>query len=210
MIPCMQTIFRTLAVLSILTVFSAAQQTPAPTTPKTPSASKAPAKPGTGTSTAGSAEARHKAAMSLIELLLPRQNTDQMIGQIGQQFMYAAAADYKRRGITIPSDFESKMKAAMTGLISYDEVTNWAADFYAQHFTVPELHQMTAFYQGPVGRKLIKAQPEIGQETMRKLLVTVDQRLPAAMQKQGLTPPAPPSQSSAPRPPSSETPEAPK
>jgi hypothetical protein len=205
----MQSIFRTLAVLSILTVFSAAQQTPATTTPKASTGSKAAAKPGAGASTAGSTEARHKAAMGLIELLLPRQNTDQMIGQIGQQFMYAAAADYKRRGITIPPDFESKMKAAMTGLVSYDEVTNWAADFYAQQFTVPELHQMAVFYQGPLGRKLIKAQPLIGQETMRKLLITVDHRLPAAMQKQGLTPPVPRSQSGEQQPPSSEAPQAP-
>ena len=179
----MRTVCRALALVSILAVMSAAQQPAAKT-------SKAPSKAAASTP-AATTEARHQAALSLVHMLMPKQHTDQMLGQIGQQFMYAAAADYKRRGITIPPDFESKMKAALSGLVTYGEVTNWASNFYAEHFTLSELHQMEAFYNGPVGRKLIAAQPEIGQQTMRQLLVAVDHRLPGAMEKQGLTPPQP-------------------
>ncbi len=184
----MQTTLRILAVIAIFAVMSSAQQTPAKTPAKSStSATKKPA----ATGAAESSAAKHRVALEVVHLLMPKDHTNQMIAEIDQRFAYAAAADYQRRGLTIPPDFETKMKAALAGLVSYDELTNWAADSYAQHFTTAEMQQMKTFYTGPTGRKVIDAQPEISQQTVRKLLQTVDQRLPAAMKKEGLNPPEP-------------------
>ena len=187
----MRNICRALALISLLAVFCTAQQ---------PAASK-PAAKTAGTKSAGttsaSPEARKKTALELIHLLMPKAHTDQMMATIGTQFMYAAANDYKRRGLTIPPDFETKMKSAMNGLVSYDELTNWGAEVYAQHFTQPELQKMIAFYSGPVGRKMLQSQQEITQESMRQVLTAVDHRLPAAMKREGLEPPVPRSQQGA-------------
>ena len=194
----MQTPLRLLAALLILTVIAAAQQPaaqqPAAKTPAKSSTSTA-AKPAAGA--AGTSEARHKVAMELMQILLPKSHADQMIAQVDQQFLYLAAADYKKRGLTIPPDFETKMKSALTGLVSENELANWGADSYAEHFTAPEMRQLITFYNSPLGKKLIKAQPEIGQEAMRKLLTAVDHRLPDSMRKQGLNPPPPPAQGAA-------------
>lgn len=188
----MQTPLRLLAALLILTVIAAAQQPaaqqPAAKTPAKSSTSTA-AKPAAGA--AGTSEARHKVAMELMQILLPKSHADQMIAQVDQQFLYLAAADYKKRGLTIPPDFETKMKSALTGLVSENELANWGADSYAERFTAPEMRQLIAFYNSPLGKKLIKTQPEIGQEAMRKLLTAVDHRLPDSMRKQGLNPPSP-------------------
>ena len=179
-------------------MIAAAQQPAAePPAAKTPSKSSTStaAKPAAGT--AGTSEARHKVAMELMQILLPKSHADQMIAQVDQQFLYLAAADYKKRGLTLPPDFETKMKSALTGLVSQSELANWGADSYAQRFTAPELRQLITFYNSPLGKKLIKEQPEIGQEAMRKLLTAVDHRLPDSMRKQGLNPPPPPSQGAA-------------
>lgn len=40
------------------------------------------------------------------------------------------------------------------------------AAIYAQHFTTEELTQLSAFYDSPVGRKMIKEMPQILTETM--------------------------------------------
>jgi uncharacterized protein len=181
----MQTSLRLLSALLILIVIAVAQQ-PAAKTPAKSSTSTA-AKPAAGT--AGTSEARHKVAMELMQILLPKSHADQMIAQVDQQFLYLAAADYKKRGLTIPPDFEAKMKSALTGLVSENELANWGADSYAERFTAPELRQLITFYNSPLGKKLIKEQPEIGQEAMRKLLTAVDHRLPDSMRKQGLNPP---------------------
>ena len=192
----MQTPLRLLAALLILTVIAAAQQPPAKTPAK--SSASTTAKPAADTAgTAGTSEARHKVAMELMQILLPKAHADQMIAQVDQQFLYLAAADYKKRGLEVGPDFETKMKAALTGLVSENELANWGADSYAQRFTAPELRQLITFYDSPLGKKLIKEQPEIGQEAMRKLLTSVDHRLPDAMRKQGLNPPPPPAQGAA-------------
>jgi len=187
----MQTTFRTLAALLILTVIAVAQEPAAQQSakPSTTTAGKTSKTGATKTGTAATTEGRRKVAMELMQILLPKQHADQMIAQVDQQFLYLAAADYKKRGLTIPPDFEAKMKAALTGLVSENEIKNWGADSYAERFTAPELRQLITFYNSPTGQKLIKMQPEISQEAMKKLLITVDHRLPAAMQKEGLNPP---------------------
>lgn len=40
------------------------------------------------------------------------------------------------------------------------------AAIYAQHFTTEELTQLVAFYESPVGRKMVKEMPQIMSETM--------------------------------------------
>ena len=183
----MQTPLRLLAALLILTVIAAAQQPAAKPPAKTTGTTAA--KP--AAATAGTAEARHKVAQELMQILLPKTHADQMIAQVDQQFLYLAASDYKKRGLTIPPDFETKMKSALTGLVSESELATWGADSYAERFTAPEMRQLITFYNSPLGKKLIKEQPEISQEAMRKLLIAVDHRLPDAMRKQGLNPPPP-------------------
>ena len=188
MICSMRNICRALALTAMLAVLCTAQQTaPKTSTPAAKSAATAPASP----------EARKKAAMQLIHLLMPKAHTDQMMNNIGTQFMYAAANDYKRRGLTIPPDFETKMKSALTGLVSYEELTNWGAEVYAQHFTLGELQKMIAFYTSPTGHKLLQDQQEITQQSMRQVLTAVDHRLPPAMKREGLEPPVPRSQQGA-------------
>jgi hypothetical protein len=185
----MHNIMRTLAALLVLTVIAAAQQ-PAAKPPAKSSGTTAAKPTASSTGAAGTAE-RHKVALELMQILLPKTHADQMIAHADQQFLYLAAADYKKRGLEIPSDFESKMKTALTGLVSDTELANWGADAYAERFTAPEMRQLITFYNTPLGKKLIKEQPEISQDTLKKLLITVDHRLPDAMRKQGLNPPPP-------------------
>jgi len=188
----MRNVCRALALISILAVLSAAQ-----TARKSTKTSKPASKSTAAASTGVTAEARDRAAAELVHLLMPKSHADQMMAQIGQQFMFAAAADYKRRGLTIPPDFEGKMKSALEGSVSYDEITKWGANVYSAHFTLSELRQLIAFYTSPLGHKLLQDQPEIGQQSMRQVLMAVDHRLPPAMKREGLEPPVPRSQQGA-------------
>jgi hypothetical protein len=47
-----------------------------------------------------------------------------------------------------------------------DELVDMAARIYASHFTEPELKQLLAFYQSPVGRKAITEEPKALDESM--------------------------------------------
>lgn len=67
------------------------------------------------------------------------------------------------------------------------------AAVYAQHFTTDELTQVTAFYDSPVGRKMVKEMPQIVSETMtvaqtfgQKIAVEVLTKLKPELEKRKL------------------------
>jgi uncharacterized protein len=73
-----------------------------------------------------------------------------------------------------------------------NELVDTAARAYATHFTEPELKQILAFYQSPVGQKMIVEEPKAIEDSMRDtsawaddLSVDVMNRMRAEMKKRG-------------------------
>src|SRR5580704_1365805 len=72
------------------------------------------------------------------------------------------------------------------------EIVDATARFYASHFTEPELKQILAFYQSPVGQKMLVEEPRALDESMSyagswgdNLSIEVMSRLRAEMKKRG-------------------------
>ena len=72
------------------------------------------------------------------------------------------------------------------------ELMNDAARIYASHFTEPELKQILAFYQSPLGHKVITEEPKTADESMTmagnwadKLSEEVMGKMRAEMKKRG-------------------------
>jgi uncharacterized protein len=72
------------------------------------------------------------------------------------------------------------------------ELMNDAARIYASHFTEPELKQLLAFYQSPLGQKVIIEEPKTAEESMTmagdwadKLSEEVMIKMRAEMKKRG-------------------------
>src|SRR5580658_4711232 len=72
------------------------------------------------------------------------------------------------------------------------EMVDTAARAYASHFTEPELKQILAFYQSPVGQKMVVEEPRALDESMSyagswgdNLSIEVMSRLRAEMKKRG-------------------------
>jgi hypothetical protein len=77
------------------------------------------------------------------------------------------------------------------------ELYDKTARIYAGIFTLDELKQLLAFYQTPLGRKLLQTQPEItsdeiklSQDFTRTVMTRVNDRLVYAIQSHGLHKPA--------------------
>lgn len=71
------------------------------------------------------------------------------------------------------------------------DVTDQMATIYARHFSVDEMHAMTAFYQTPAGQKLLAEQPAIARETLaagqqfgRAIALDIQTRALEALRKQ--------------------------
>lgn len=129
---------RTLAVLAILAVASsvARAQAPAPTTSADPA----------------------KAAL-LHELLVRTHAVEQSMSVLD-----ATIASQRAVPSRIPAVFWDRFQARAHA--RQDELEAMIAAVYDRHFTTDELRQLLAFYDTPVGKKLLTTLPTIVQESM--------------------------------------------
>lgn len=93
----------------------------------------------------------------------------------------------------IERDYEAMMPMIADAFTPYySQMVDAIATVYANNFTVDELRQIEAFYQQPVGQKLLEKVPvvsqqamAIGQEIGRKAADDLRQRLTEALRQKG-------------------------
>jgi hypothetical protein len=93
----------------------------------------------------------------------------------------------------IEKDIDAMMPVLLEGVNSrINEITDQMAGVYARTFTVDEMHQLIAFYQTPVGQKLLEKLPTLVQESMsigqawgRRLATELRDSMVDALRKKG-------------------------
>lgn len=101
------------------------------------------------------------------------------------------------KGFTIARDaFAAALNAKIDGGGGLIEQVSLV---YHNQFTAAEIAELLKFYQGPVGKKLLASQSKVNAETFQtamkwaeSLSGDVDQRIDAALKKEGLKLPEPP------------------
>ncbi len=145
-----------------------AQTAPAPMTPAAPAPASgaAPAAPAGGIATAPvlapvSADA-HKEAAALTAMIGVNQTSQQLIG-----IMRAQMIQLVMRSGNKPQDEAMKIvdEVLMPDFLAQQgDLTNEIIDVWARNFTIDDLKGLEAFYQTPLGQKLIKTLPAVTQQ----------------------------------------------
>ncbi len=98
--------------------------------------------------------------------------------KIGVQIMNHIKLILTKRGSKVPWD-------AFMAEFDMNEFIEMVIPIYEKHFTHDEIEQLIAFYESPIGKKLIKVQPQItiesmtaGQEWAKELIERIKARLP--------------------------------
>jgi len=98
------------------------------------------------------------------------------------------------RGKEIADLLREKLLPAMRERLP--EFTDLASHIYAKHFTAADLDQLIAFYESPIGKKLLAEQPtmltemnSVAQAWGQNLAMDVMRKLAPEFQKRGLTMP---------------------
>src|SRR5689334_5431914 len=112
--------------------------------------------------------------------VMPPSTYDQMLQGMIKQMLAAQPG--------APPDTAEKMGRALREVIPYDEMVAITARVYVKYFDDEDIAVLTKFYGSPTGKKTSKLLPEIMSETMKETVALVQQRLPAALEKQGLGP----------------------
>jgi hypothetical protein len=83
-------------------------------------------------------------------------------GDLGKQVMTQMINQFRTAHPQVPqrfwTDFASEINA--------DEILELSVPAYEKHLTHEEIKQLIAFYESPVGKKLIQVQPQIVQDSM--------------------------------------------
>jgi hypothetical protein len=123
---------------------------------------------------------------------------------IGLQFASAISEqmfkNLKAARPDIPDQALTVVKRELTTLLS-EKMTapgglmDQMIPIYARHFTHGEIRELAAFYQTPVGRKAIAVLPQVLSESMaagqrwgQSLVPEIQQRVAAALEREGLLP----------------------
>jgi len=87
-----------------------------------------------------------------------------------------------------PSQMEAvkkQIKSSMAETMKTVKTMDWEkmfSDIYAKVFTKEELSGLIKFYKSPLGKKLLKKQPELMQETMQKVQMEMTKIMPKLQQ----------------------------
>ena len=93
-----------------------------------------------------------------IRRLLELTNTAQLAGQITQQMMDSFKAAFAK----VPDATWVELKKELTP----NDLLTKIAEVYDRHFTHDDIKALIAFYQTPLGAKLLKELPAITQESL--------------------------------------------
>jgi len=104
--------------------------------------------------------------LALSEQLLDLAGSKAMIGQILDQVAPGLTQLIEQANPGKEAEVEDVMTHYVMPKMkdSLPEAMHECAAIYARHFSTDELSQLVAFYQSPIGRKLVQEQPQMGQE----------------------------------------------
>ncbi len=120
--------------------------------------------------TASADDASHRAAA---EALLSSMNMDKMLTQSIDQMLQMQV---KQNPAIAP--YETQMRAFFAKYMSWATLKDDVAKIYMEEFTEPELKQITAFYQTPVGQKAVSKMPMLVSRGMAIGQQRVQEHLP--------------------------------
>ena len=121
-----------------------------------------------------------------LEALHVRRTMDQMIEGMKKQMKVGAEAGMKHQ---LP-DATPEQLAKITSMvddslseIKVDELIEVVIPIYQEHISKADLQQVLAFYQSPVGQRLLDEQPAMMQESMQKSSELMQTKLPEIFKK---------------------------
>lgn len=131
-------------------------------------------------STAHADQASHRqAVLKLLEVTNARQMQDQMIVQINnmveKQF---DALDLDANGQEAARKVKKDMAGWLSELLTWDAMKEVYVDIYMDVFTEDEIKEMTAFYQSPLGRKMLQKMPLLLQTTFARTQEMIQKKMP--------------------------------
>jgi hypothetical protein len=117
------------------------------------------------------------ARVQAAEALLVTMHADSLFKATMDQMMAAQI-----RSNPAMAQYEGAMRSFFNKYLRWEDVRGDMVRVYAETYTEDELHQLTAFYQTPLGRRLLETMPQVSQRSAELTQQRVMAHMPELMQ----------------------------
>lgn len=123
-------------------------------------------------------------AVQLSRFVFPEENWNKLMGGLTAQMRQVLLERLEvMADAEAAAEIGDAIAAEVKTFFTYQEILDIQASLLAKHYTDAELRQLFAFYRSPVGQKAIRIMPEVAQDANGQLMVIVQQRMPAMMER---------------------------
>ncbi|WP_140485175.1 DUF2059 domain-containing protein [Flavobacterium sp. GSA192] len=105
-----------------------------------------------------SANAQSTSKIQKINQLLELTGSGKMAIQMMNQMMGSLKISHSKTSEDFLKEFKKEVKA--------EDITNMIIPIYDKHYTESDIDQLIAFYNSPIGKKMISTMPQVMQESM--------------------------------------------
>jgi hypothetical protein len=116
------------------------------------------------------------------EQVLKLTRVDQMSAEVYRQVQHAFEQRYAEQGVTdkqaLLERYQAKGKAALDKGLAWDKLKPQIVRLYTDTYSEQELNELIAFYQSPLGSKLLDTLPAITMQSARLTQQQVQQVAP--------------------------------
>ncbi len=105
-----------------------------------------------------SANAQSTSKIQKINQLLELTGSGKMAIQMMDQIMGSFKTTHSKTSEDFLKEFKKEVKA--------EDLTNMIIPIYDKHYTESDIDQLIAFYNSPIGKKMISTMPQVIQESM--------------------------------------------
>ncbi len=130
-------------------------------------------------------DATHRqTALKLLEVTNTQNMLDQIMtsikGMMEQQF---DALDLPPEGQEEAQALQNEMMTWFAEFFEWEQMRDMYVEIYTEVFSEAELKELIAFYESPLGQKMIKRMPELMQKSMQKTQAILQRKMPELQQR---------------------------
>ncbi|HSM91719.1 MAG TPA: DUF2059 domain-containing protein [Anaeromyxobacteraceae bacterium] len=145
-------------------------------------------------------QAKEDQAVALSRYVLSEEAWARMQADSAGQLQQYVESSIRQSGAQVPDGFAARFAGEYARMVSYQELIDLQAGLLAKYYSAAEMTELLAFYKTPLGQKVIRTMPEVSQDVSGQMLLMVQQRLPALMERlKGDLPASSPSGKSTPK-----------
>ena len=124
-------------------------------------------------------ESHRLATLKLLEVTNAQKMLDHLTTSIKtvmeQQF---ASLDLTPEGQEVMQEVKEELMTWFSGFFVWEQIRDLYIDIYIEVFTEEEINELVAFYQTPLGQKLLAKMPVLMQVSMQRTQAIMQKRMP--------------------------------